>query len=114
MKIRVRSISDVITNSSSEAYIITTRRGEDPADLADIITKLISDLGLIPEKIITWKVADKACHGVGPKWKKGDLLVQSTNENTIPYPLSCLLEGIEVYFPGIIAHVTKVHEEIIN
>ena len=55
---RIKSITDVITNSSSEVFVIKRQNGSksDPMKMIDSVCK---DLGLKTDKILSWEIAKR-------------------------------------------------------
>ena len=94
---KIQSFSDIITNSSSELFII-----HNPKENGDKITEFLQELynllkrdidnDMYIEPVGTSQVQKVAKEGY--KCKKGDLLIWSSNENSIPYPIMDLIEDL--------------------
>lgn len=95
--IKIQSFSDVITNSSSELFII-----KDPKEIGDEITEFLYKLYKILHRDIDEDMYIESANydsineveDWGYKCKKGDLLIWSSGENSIPYPIMDLIEGL--------------------
>lgn len=100
--IKIQNISDVITNSSSEIFICKSNTPEDTAELIrDVLTSVYENLkrardnagkntyayyGETLEDLIDIYVAqnDYTDSGWGYSYKEGDIIIESTEENSIP------------------------------
>ena len=103
---KIKSIIDVITNSSSEVFIIKRNKsGKIISDPIKMIENLCKALGIKANKIMTWEVAKK--EGLaedgwpGTKCKKGDLIIRSVEENSIPYPIMEVIECLDMFDKSI-------------
>lgn len=91
---KIQSVSDIITNSSSEVFIVS-------ANHHDIIEQVLRDIcevcGWDIDDMMTFTSAeeDGKIEWWGNKYKAGDLLIRSTSDNTIPYPLMVLIEELQ-------------------
>lgn len=101
INIPVQSFSDIITNSSSELFIIKNpkKKGEEITKFLNGVYKLLGrnlndDIYIEPADKDSIKEVSK----YGCKCTKGDLLIWSTDENSIPYPIMDLIEGCEYLF----------------
>ena len=99
--IPVQSISDVITNSSSELFIIKNpkKKGEEITEFLQGVYKLLGqdiDEDMYIESANAQSIKDVSYQGY--KCEKGDLLIWSQEENSIPYPIMDLIEGCEYLF----------------
>lgn len=96
---KVLSISDVITNSSSEVFIIHAKP-EFQEIVNEEIPKMIENVCEAAElninEILEFDVADHSY--IDKDWwyhvKEGDLLIYSTGDNSIPYWLMEFIEGM--------------------
>ena len=94
---KIQSFSDIITNSSSELFIIHS-----PKENGDKITEFLQGvydlLGKdIDEDMYIEPVGTSEIHEVadyGYSCKKGDLLIWSQKDNSIPSPIMDLIEGL--------------------
>lgn len=91
--IKIQSISDIITNSSSEVFVVKTNKH---AEVAKLLEDICDVLGIKIHEIIEFVSATEhgKDHDFGFKWNKGDLLIYSADENSIPYPLMQLIENL--------------------
>lgn len=100
---KIQSFSDIITNSSSELFII-----HNPKENGDKITEFLQELynllkrnidnDMCIEPVGTSQIQEVA--GEGYNCKKGDLLIWSSSENSIPYPIMDLIEGLPYLIDG--------------
>ena len=112
--IKILSISDVITNSSSEVFVIHAKPGcQETAN--DIIQELLKNICELTQEdiydIMRFEIADESY--VEQDWgysvEKGDLLIHSTGDNSIPGWLmdfiSCIndLKPLRDYMDGYYA-----------
>lgn len=110
---KIQSISDIITNSSSEVFIIDS-------DQHDKIINFIKDVC----DICGWNVNDLMefetanCDGYIPSWdisyKEGNLIITSCSDNSIPYIIMELISDLRWMNPptldGVeIKQVNRVH-----
>lgn len=89
---KIQSISDIITNSSSEVFIINT---DDHEKVINFINDVCEVCGWNTHDLMYFESADQ--NGSIEDWtntdyKKGNLLIYSASDNTIPY---CIMEIIE-------------------
>lgn len=90
---KIQSISDIITNSSSEVFIIDS-------DQHDKIITFIKDVcdicGWNADNIMEFETAN--CDGCIPYWdvpyKEGNLIIMSRSENSIPYIIMELISDL--------------------
>lgn len=102
----IKSITDVITNSSSEVFVIKRNKsGKLISDPMKMIENVCKALRIDIDKIITWETAKKdglAAEGwPETKCKKGDLIIRSVEENSIPYSLMEIIEDLDRYDKSI-------------
>lgn len=91
--IKIQSMSDIITNSSSEVFIIDS-------DQNDKIITFIKDVcdicGWNADDIMNFKTAN--CDGHIPYWdipyKEGNLIIRSRDDNSIPYIIMELISDL--------------------
>ena len=89
--IKIQSISDIITNSSSEVFIIDTNKPE-------VIEQLIRDIC----EVCSWDIEEMMCFATACEdgkidgwdidYNAGNLIIRSVSDNTIPYSLMKLIE----------------------
>ena len=97
-KLRMQSASDIITNSSSEVFIVKNQKSRNQ-ELVEIITNVMKAAGLDIDNVLCFEIAssngvvDAYCKG--SKYRKGDMLIWSADENTIPYWLMEFIEQLD-------------------
>lgn len=110
----IQSFSDIITNSSSELFVIQ----KDPNYSVDLIREMLNDMfqaflknreyqSYYPNRqslddILSIRVAendrdedfgrDDPYEGWNIKWKKGDIIIESDSSNTIPGEMMSFIE----------------------
>lgn len=109
----IQSISDIITNSSSEVFVISTNKH---AEVVDFIKKVCDLFGVDMDEIMVFESATKNGRvDDSLKHKKGDLIIYSTDDNTIPSAIVNIIEELywNSYLPNIkplnIKNVTSKH-----
>lgn len=111
----IQSFSDIITNSSSEVFIINSNNNE---KLIIFIQDICEHLGYNISKIMDPYIADEngsIIYGEEIyRYKKGDLIINSTYDNSIPFIIWQLLCGLSWNKPPIIndidiKDVTRIH-----
>lgn len=91
--IKIQSISDIITNSSSEVFIID-------ADNHDKLIEFISDIcnvfGLDVNDLMTFEspAQDGNISGWNIEYKADSLLIWSQGENSIPWSIMAIIEEL--------------------
>lgn len=98
---KIQSFSDIITNSSSELFIIKNpkEKGEEITEFLQGVYELLGrdmDDDLYIEPVGAEEISEVADYGY--KTKKGDLLIWSTSDNTIPYAIMKLIENLGSLF----------------
>ena len=96
---KIQSISDIITNSSSEVFIIDTKQHDKIAEfLKDLCDVCGFDFYNIMEFISTTKDGDF----YGVKYKKGNLIITTTCDNSIPPAIMDFIEHLRwSYIPAL-------------
>lgn len=94
MLIRIQSFSDLITNSSSEVFVI---RGKNKQKVSDLLHELYELLGRDIDEDMCF---DSASRNGYDKYlqhyiKKGDLIIEGVNDNSIPDAISGFIENID-------------------
>ena len=90
----IQSISDIITNSSSEVFIIDSNKHQLISQFLKEICELFGyDVNEIMEFESVTK--DGKIEGWDIKYKKGNLLIHSSGENSIPSIIMTLIEELE-------------------
>ena len=93
MIIKIQSISDIITNSSSEVFVIETDKH---SQVADFIKSVCDLFGINMDEIMEFESITKNGRvGYDLKCEKGDLVIYSTGDNSIPYPIMNLIEYLD-------------------
>lgn len=117
--IKIQSVSDIITNSSSEVFICST--SGDPNEIANEVRQFLEDLmdltGYSGDEYYEGADVTVASHdGEIYDWgevsyKEGDILIESVTDNSIPYGIMMILEDLEYTprFEGKITSVTRHH-----
>ena len=90
---KIQSISDIITNSSSEVFIIDS---EHHSKIADFLKDVCDVFGWEIDDLMSFDSADQdgVIDGWGIEYKKDNLLIWSCGENSIPYFLMQLIEEL--------------------
>ena len=97
----IQSFSDIITNSSSELFII-----RNPKEKGEEITKFLEGVYELLHKDIDDEMiigpADKhdidEAKAYGYTVKKGDMVIWSVSDNSIAYPIMDLIGGLDYLF----------------
>lgn len=90
---KIQSFSNIITNSSSEVFILDTDKHQ---EVEQLLTDVCEVLGLNIEDVMGFESAD--CDGVADRYdlnsiyKKGNLLIWSAEDNSIPFYLMDLID----------------------
>lgn len=97
---KILSISDVITNSSSEVFIVHGKpefQDELNEEIPELLKMLCESIGLDIDDMMYFKVSDSSYIDEGWDYpvEKNDLLIHSQSDNTIP---SWLMEFIEYLY----------------
>lgn len=113
--IHIQSVSDLITNSSSEVFICQVDTNDTEklrSEIESLINTLMETLGYEGDDYYTGatvEIADEdgEVEGFGYKYKKGDILIWSNEENSIPWNIMEILGDLE-YLPKFEDKVTDV------
>ena len=113
--IYIQSISDLITNSSSEVFICKVNTNDTEnlrSEIESFINTLMEILGYVEDDYYagaTVEIADEdgEVEGYGYQYKKGDILIWSNDDNSIPWNIMSILEDLE-YLPKFENEVTNV------
>lgn len=87
----IQSISDIITNSSSEVFIIDSNRHQ---LVSQFLKEICEVFGYDINRIMEFESATKDGKIWDIKYKKGNLLIHSSNENSIPSIIMTLIEEL--------------------
>lgn len=101
--IHIQSVSDLITNSSSEVFICQVDTNDTEAlksEIESLISALMEALGYVNDDYYTGAVVeiadeDGVIEGWDYKYKKGDILIWSREENSIPWNIVDILEDLD-------------------
>ena len=100
---KIISYSDVITNSSSEVFVIHSKpefQGEINEEIPELLNQICDAVDLNINKMMEFDVSNETY--IDEDWyyyvHKGDLLIYSVSDNTIPYWLMDLIDSIN-YLP---------------
>lgn len=90
----IQSISDIITNSSSEVFIIDSNKHQ---LISQFLKEICELFGYDINRIMEFESATKdgKIEGWDIKYKKGNLLIHSSDENSIPSIIMTLIEELE-------------------
>ena len=111
----IQSVSDIITNSSSEVFIIDSDNNE---KIMSFLQDVCEHLGYDISKIMSMYIADYdggvAWFDEEHRYKKGDLVINSTYDNSIPHIIWYLLDNLSWCKPPVIEDiniedVTRIH-----
>ena len=96
---KIQSISDIITNSSSEVFIIDTKQHD---KIAEFLKDLCDVCGLDFYDTMEFISATKDGDFYGVKYKKGNLIITTTSENSIPSAIMDFIENLRrSYIPAL-------------
>lgn len=100
---KIISISDVITNSSSEVFVIHSKpefQEEINKEIPELLKNVCEVIDLNIDKMMEFNVSDKTYIDEGWYYyvNKGDLLIYSTEDNSIPSWLMDLIDSLP-YIP---------------
>lgn len=117
--IHIQSISDLITNSSSEVFICSVDCTNTEAlrtEIEDLINSLMELLGYEDDNYYcgaTVEIADSdgIVDGWDIQYKKGDILIWSKDENSIPWNIMNILCDLEYLkkFENRVTNVERHH-----
>ncbi len=113
--IHIQSVSDLITNSSSEVFICQVDTDDTErlrSEIESLINTLMETLGYEGDDYYTRatvEIADRdgIVEGWDYKYKKGDILIWSRDDNSIPWNIVQILEDLD-YLPKFKDKVTDV------
>lgn len=94
----IQSFSDIITNSSSELFVIKNPK-EKGEEIVKFLTGVYELLGRDIEEDFCIRPANHSDIEEAKDWdvkcKKGDMVIWSADENSIPYPIMVLIEELD-------------------
>ena len=91
---KIQSMSDIITNSSSEVFIVSTDNHE---KVINFINDVCEVCGWSTDDLMHFESADSdgsVCDWSDTDYKKGDLLIYSAGDNAIPYWIMEMIESL--------------------
>lgn len=104
VKLTTQSVSDIITNSSSEVFVVRNLKSRNQ-ELQELIISVMTAAGLEIDDILCFEVA--SANGKVDDWnikyKKGDMLIWSADQNSIPYWLMEFIEQLNYN------HISRYH-----
>lgn len=92
----IQSISDIITNSSSEVFVIKGQKKRNQ-EIMNLIIKLYKLLGRKIDDDLEMSVSPrdyKDYRDVGYKCRRGDVIIKSIQDNSIPCAIMDFIEGL--------------------
>ena len=97
--INILSISDVITNSSSEVFIIHGKpecQDELNEEIPELLNKLCEAINLDINKIMDFEISDSTYEDEDWNYhvENNDLIIRSQNDNSIPSWLMDFIESL--------------------
>ena len=105
----IQSFSDIITNSSSEVFVISTNKH---AEVAEFISNVCDLFGVDMDDIMYYNSATyNEVVGYNLKCKKGDLVIRSTYDNSIPVVIMNIIEDLDYSTKGEELGVREVNRE---
>lgn len=107
----IQSISDIITNSSSEVFVIKGQE-ERNQEIMDLITGLYNLLGRDIDDDLEIFISDEMFSD--PDWnykyEEGDIVIYSNDDNSIPYAIMVFIEELPYFLDYLhYGDVTRCH-----
>lgn len=103
----IQSISDIITNSSSEVFIIQTNNAE---KLKQFFEELLEHLGYSLNDIMYMQIMDDSgkidLFDESISYHPGDLCIESASNDSIPSFLMNIIDWLDHYKPPVIKDIT--------
>lgn len=91
----LQSFSDIITNSSSEVFIIKGQKSRNQ-DIMELIINLYEILGRdIDEDLDMYVASSDGVSSYGHKYKRGDIIIESVTYNSIPCAIMDFIENLD-------------------
>ena len=95
---KIQSISDIITNSSTEVFVVRSHQQE----VSDMLHNIYEAIGRDIDRDMFFRSISKTGtdhdSGYNIKVHRGDMLIESVSDNTIPESISGFIE----FLPGLI------------
>ena len=93
--VMIQSISDIITNSSSEVFVIKGQK-ERNQEIMELIIGFYKLIGRNIDQDLEMFVASEKFRDKdwGYKYKKGDIVIYSNDDNSIPYVVMVFIEEL--------------------
>lgn len=88
---KIQSISDIITNSSSEVFIIDSKQHD---KIAEFLKDLCNVCGIDFYNIMEFISATSNGDFYGVKYKKGNFIITTTYDNSIPGAILNFIENL--------------------
>ena len=105
----IQSFSDIITNSSSEVFVISTNKH---AEVAEFLSNVCDLFGVDMDEIMYYNSATHSeVVGYNLKCKKGDLVIRSTHDNSIPGIIMNIIEDLDYSPKGKELGIREVNRE---
>jgi hypothetical protein len=105
----IQSFSDIITNSSSEVFVISTNKH---AEVAEFLNNVCDLFGVDMDEIMYYNSAThNEVVGYNLKCKKGDLVIRSTYDNSIPGTIMNIIEDLDYCPKGEELGIREVNRE---
>lgn len=106
----IQSFSDIITNSSSEVFILDTKDHAGIAKFLDDVCKLL-DLNIGDLVDFESATRDSSYYYKGPKVKKGNLVIREKYDNALPNIISALIKNLDSWTPHLppVKHVEVIY-----
>lgn len=96
----IQSISDIITNSSSEVFILDTK---DHAGIAKFLKEVCELLDLNIGDLVDFEsvTKDSSYYYKGPKFRKGNLVIREKYDNALPDLISEIIKKLDSFTPNL-------------
>ena len=95
--LRTQSISDVITNSSRDLFVVHNHKSKNQ-EIEELIDKVVTAAGLFPSELYkTWVASNDMTYDFYRhiKIKRGDLVIESVTDNSIPGWVMEFIESLD-------------------
>lgn len=103
----IQSFSDIITNSSSEVFIIDTK---DHSKVVEFLRDVSEIMGFNIYELVDFEscTKDNSFWYKGPKAKKGNLVIREKWDNSLPDMIRSLIKNMDGYNRGFLPEVKRV------